>query len=74
MVSISANSITDPATRASYYLGRVEVTPEGLHKLKGRELQPGMPADVVIKTGERTMLNYLLRPLLKRFSESMKEA
>jgi protease secretion system membrane fusion protein len=74
VVTISANSITDPATRMSYYLARVEVTQEALKKLQGRELQPGMPADVVIKTGERTMLNYLLRPLLKRFSESMKEA
>ena len=36
--------------------------------------QPGMPADVVVKTGERTLLNYLLRPLLKRFAESLKEA
>jgi len=74
VVTVSAGAITDPQTRMSYYLARVEVTPEGLKKLAGRELQPGMPADVVVKTGERTMLNYLLRPLLKRFSESLKEA
>jgi protease secretion system membrane fusion protein len=63
----------DPNTRSAYYLARIEVTPDGLQKLAGRTLQPGMPADVVVKTGERSMLNYLLRPLLKRFSESMKE-
>ncbi len=74
VVTISANSLTNPDTRMPYYLARVEVTPEGVKKLAGRELQPGMPADVVVKTGERTMLNYLLRPLLKRFSESLKEA
>lgn len=76
VVTVSASAITPPLGTPSppYYLARVEVTPEGLKKLAGRELQPGMPADVVVKTGERTMLNYLLRPLLKRFSESLKEA
>jgi len=74
VMTVSAGAITDPQTRSSYYLARVEVTAEGLKKLSGRELQPGMPADVVVKTGERTMLNYLLRPLFKRFSESLKEA
>lgn len=72
--TVSAGSLTDPNTRVSYYLARVEVTPEGLDRLAGRSLQPGMPADVVVKTGERSLLNYLLRPLLKRFSESLKEA
>lgn len=74
VITVSANSLTNPDTRMPYYLARVEVTPEGMKKLAGRELQPGMPADVVVKTGERTMLNYLLRPLLKRFSESLKES
>ena len=74
VVSVSTGAITDPQARTSYYLARVEVTQDGLKTLHGRELQPGMPADVVVKTGERTMLNYLLRPLFKRFSESLKEA
>lgn len=73
VATVSAGSLTDPNTRTSYYLARVEVTPEGIKKLDGRVLQPGMPADVVVKTGERSLLNYLMRPLLKRFSESMKE-
>jgi protease secretion system membrane fusion protein len=74
VVTVSANSLTDAQTRASYYLARVEVAPEAMPLLHGRELQPGMPAGVVVKTGERTLLNYLLRPLLKRFSDSLKEA
>jgi protease secretion system membrane fusion protein len=36
-------------------------------------MQPGMPAEVVIKTGERSLLKYLLHPLLKRIAVSMKE-
>ncbi len=37
------------------------------------DLQPGMPVQVVIKTGERTLLTYLLHPLTKRIAASMKE-
>lgn len=74
VISVSATSITDPNTHQSYYLARVQVTPEGLRRLQGHELQPGMPADVVVITGERSVLNYLLRPLLRRLSETMKEA
>ncbi len=74
VVSVSANSLTEPQSRTSYYLARVEVGPEGLAQLQGRQLQPGMPADVVVKTGERTLLHYLLRPLMQRFSGSLKEA
>lgn len=72
--TVSAASLADPATRASYYLVRVDLTAEGRQRLGGRGLQAGMPADVVVRTGERSLLQYLLRPLLKRFSESMKEA
>jgi protease secretion system membrane fusion protein len=38
-----------------------------------RQMQPGMPAEIVIKTGERSMLTYLLNPLLKRVAASLKE-
>jgi protease secretion system membrane fusion protein len=71
--SISADLLTDPQTGLSYYLARVSVTPEGLQKLGGRHLQPGMPTEVVLITGERSMLTYLLRPLLKRIAFSLKE-
>jgi HlyD family secretion protein len=38
------------------------------------KLTPGMPADVRISTGNRTMLQYLLRPLADRFAKSMRES
>ena len=56
-----------------HYLGRVRVTPEGLKKLGSRVLQPGMPAQIMIKTGERTLVQYLLKPLVMRVAASMKE-
>jgi protease secretion system membrane fusion protein len=36
-------------------------------------MQPGMPAEVLIKTGERSLLTYLMHPLTKRLASSMKE-
>jgi protease secretion system membrane fusion protein len=38
-----------------------------------RQMQPGMPAEIVIKTGERSLLTYLMHPLMKRMAASMKE-
>lgn len=73
LVSISADRLTDPATHLPYFLGRVEVTPDGLQKLGNNRIQPGMGADVVIKTGERTFLTYLLKPLLSRLSTALTE-
>ena len=73
VVSVSGDLLTEPATNLPYYLARVQLTPEGLKTLGRRQLQPGMPVEVVFKTGERSMLTYLLHPLMKRVSASMKE-
>ena len=73
VVSISADLLVEPQTNISYYLARVQVTPEGLKRLGKRQLQAGMPVEVIFKTGERSMLTYLLHPLTKRLAASMKE-
>jgi protease secretion system membrane fusion protein len=71
--SISADRLTDPASRAPYFLARVEVTPAGLEKMGTRLIQPGMAANVILKTGRRTMLNYLMAPLVRRVAMSFNE-
>ena len=73
VVSVSADLLVDPQSGVGYYLARVGVTPEGYKKLGKRQLQPGMPVEVVFLTGERSMLTYLLSPLTKRLAASMKE-
>jgi protease secretion system membrane fusion protein len=73
LASVSGDLLTDAQSNQTYYLARVKVTPDGMKTLGARHLQPGMPAEVVTKTGERTMLTYLLGPLLKRVSGSLKE-
>jgi protease secretion system membrane fusion protein len=75
ILSISKDLLNDPppSLTPTYYLARVVVTPEGMKKLGNRQLQAGMPAEVVIKTGERSLMTYLLHPLVKRIAASMKE-
>jgi membrane fusion protein, protease secretion system len=73
IASISKDLLTDQKSGMSYYLARVVVTPTGMDALGQRRLQPGMPAEVVIKTGERSLLTYMLDPLVKRVAASMKE-
>ena len=73
LASVSGDLLSDPQTGAGYYLSRVTVTPEGLKKLGKRQMQPGMPVEVVFKTGERSLLTYLLHPLTKRIAASMNE-
>jgi len=74
VMSISADLVIDQPNIPPYYLARVVVTPEGMKDLGKRQLQPGMPAEVVIKTGERTFAMYLLRPLIRRVSSAFREA
>lgn len=73
VLTISADRLTDEVTRMPYYLCRIQPTPEGLRQLGNRNLQPGMPVQVVIKTGERTLMNYLIKPLFDRIAVSFKE-
>lgn len=75
LVSLSGDAVTENTGPAviSYYLARIELTPAGVKALGDRVMQPGMMADVLIKTGERSLLTYLLHPLLKRVASAMTE-
>lgn len=75
VVSVSGDLLSEQhgGLTMSYYLARVEVTREGMRELGGRRMQPGMSAEVVIRTGERTLLTYLWSPLVKRMAASMTE-
>ena len=73
VVSVSADVLTEPQSGIAYFLARVSVTPDGLKTLGKRQMQPGMPVEVVFRTGERSLLTYLLHPLTKRVAASMTE-
>lgn len=73
LTRISADSLVEERTGDQYYLVRVKVTEDGMKKLGNRKLQPGMPAEVLINAGDRTMLQYLLKPARNMFAESLIE-
>lgn len=72
LVSVSKD-LTEQQGVSPYYLARVAITESGKKTLGARQLQPGMPVEVVFKTGQRTLLDYLLHPLAKRMAAAMKE-
>ncbi|MDB4004080.1 HlyD family type I secretion periplasmic adaptor subunit [Gammaproteobacteria bacterium] len=73
LLSLSADAIQDPNTGMTYYLARVEVSPEGMADLGDLELLPGMPAEVFISTGSRTLLQYLFKPFSNAMARSFIE-
>jgi len=73
VISLSPDRITDPTNGNAYYLAKVEATPESLKKLGDLQLLPGMPAEVLINTGERTLFRYLAQPASNFFARSFIE-
>lgn len=73
ILSISQDRITDPATNTAHFLGIVRVDVRALPKdIRGR-ITAGMPAEVIVPTGERTVLQYLFQPLTASLRKTMRE-
>jgi protease secretion system membrane fusion protein len=70
---VAADVQTHPSQAVSWFPVLVEVTPEGLSKLRRHDIRSGMPAEIFIRTGERTALNYMLKPFLDRLTPALTE-
>lgn len=70
--TISADRINDPQTGTSYYLARVVMNPSDVER-SSIPLQPGMGAEVMIRTGEQTAFDYLTAPIARSFSRAFRE-
>lgn len=70
---ISADSVLDPTTKTSYYKTNIQLTEDPEKILGGAKIHPGMQADVVIITGERTMIDYLVSPISRSFNRALRE-
>ncbi|WP_371169767.1 HlyD family type I secretion periplasmic adaptor subunit [Aliiroseovarius sp. 2305UL8-7] len=72
--TISGDIITDEASGERYFLARLRVKEEALATLPADvTLSPGMPADVFLIAGERTMADYLLSPIFDAVDRAFKE-
>ncbi len=72
VAQVSADRLTDPRTGIGFYEARVALDLEQA-AAHGEALQPGMPAEVLIVTGRRAALDYLLEPLAVSLWRSMRE-
>ena len=71
--NVSADALQDPRTNAPYFVADVDVPESEFKKLHGVQMSPGMPAAVMIKTGERTALAYLTQPLSDSIHRAWRE-
>ncbi|EJM81286.1 type I secretion membrane fusion protein, HlyD family [Pseudomonas sp. GM74] len=70
---ISADQMVDEKSGAPYYVLRSSVSDQAMEKLNGLVIKPGMPAEMFVRTGERSLLNYLFKPLLDRAGSALTE-
>ena len=73
LVRIGADLTRDSENRPSYYSAAVQISESELAKLNGLKLVPGMPAEVFIKTGERTLAGYIVKPLRDQMERALRE-
>jgi multidrug efflux pump subunit AcrA (membrane-fusion protein) len=71
---VSADRITNEQTGIAYYRVDLQIPPTELSKLKrGVQLTPGMPASAMIVTGERTVMGFLISPIVETMQDAFRE-
>lgn len=70
---VSADVSKDAQSNLVYFTARIALLAGEIERTSTLRLKPGMPAEVHIKTPERTALSYLIKPLSDQFARSLKE-
>ena len=70
---VSADTSHDQQTNAPYFTVRVVLPDEERRRLAGQQLVPGMPAEVFMQTGSRTMMSYLFKPIADQMRRAFVE-
>jgi len=73
VITLSADRMVEEKTGTPYYQAQVELTEASLNKMRHLQLVPGMPVEVLIKTGERTLFQYLTKPISNAFARAFIE-
>lgn len=71
--TVAADLVTNPQTGEAWYSIRTRIPAEEMAKLGNLTLLSGMPVEVFVKTGERTAMSYLLKPLSDQLARAMTE-
>lgn len=72
VVYVATDRSENPEAKASYYMVRIAVEHDKVRK-EALDLKSGMPAEVYIETGERSMLSYLTKPLRDQFMRAFRD-
>jgi HlyD family secretion protein len=70
---VSADITTDQRTMATFYTIRIAMPPDEVARLGNVRLVPGMPVEAFVKTGERTVMSYLMKPLSDQINRAFRE-
>ncbi len=70
---VSADALTDDRTGQPYFVAHIEVLKNDRTLDAVNRLHPGMPAEVMIKTGQRTLINYLIQPIKDSINRALRE-
>jgi HlyD family type I secretion membrane fusion protein len=73
VVQVSPDALTDHQTGAAYFLIQVELDPKSLAGAGSVIVQPGMGAEVHVRTQDRTPIEFLIEPLMNAARRSMRE-
>lgn len=73
VTALASDSLVSEDKTTSYYLARVELTPESLKDTANVQLVAGMPAEVLIKTADRTLFRYIAQPFSDMLARSFLE-
>lgn len=74
VIYISADTIADMVdVSREVYLARISIAPEQLGRVAGFSPTPGMPAEVLVRTRERTFLDYLIKPVTDSMARAFHE-
>lgn len=73
VTQVSADRLTDERTGLPYYNMKAKVTSNGMKQLSDQQIRAGMPVEIFIKTGERSLMSYLFKPILDRVHSSLSE-
>jgi epimerase transport system membrane fusion protein len=74
VIHVSADRLLTERDQMPYYLARIRISEQGARDMTDdMELRPGMPAEVMIRRGERTLFSYLLKPIRDSFARGLKE-
>jgi len=74
LVRMGADLSHDQRSGASYYTARIRLAPGQIDRLEGKALMPGMPVEAFIRTGDRSVLSYLTKPLTDQVRRAFRES